>query len=65
MREREDASCAWAQLGQTGLRAGLVMMVQELSSRALISSVLGTVIPLLLHPSPLLQGPLTAHLHAL
>ena len=34
MREREDASCAWAQLGQTGLRAGLVMMVQELSSRA-------------------------------
>jgi hypothetical protein len=65
MREREDASCAWAQLGQTGLRAGLVMMVQELSSRALISSVLGTVIPPLLHPSPLLQGPLTAHLHAL
>jgi hypothetical protein len=41
MREREDASCAWAQLGQTGLRAGLVMMVQELSSRALIGSVLG------------------------
>ena len=41
MSEREDASRALAQLGQTGLRAGLVMMVQELSSRVLIGAVLG------------------------
>ena len=41
MSEREDASLARAQLGQTGLIAGLVMMVQELSSRVLIGAVLG------------------------
>ena len=40
MSEREDALRVGARLGATGLRAGLVMMVQELSSRGMICAVL-------------------------
>jgi hypothetical protein len=40
MSEREDALRVVARLGATGLRAGLVMTLQELSSRGLIGAVL-------------------------